>query len=374
MSCCDFRFIDYNYPFQDNVAISATSENPNFPASNIGKEHRSKTWRSSGYFVIDSTNNKIDFKEASLGSELTATITEGSYSKDTLAAEIKSQLESVGVETYTVTISSSTGLWTISTGGAYLDLLFSTGSNVANSIRSVIGFAGSDYTGSTGYSGALVAIHTVERVIVDLKTTEEIDTFAVLFDPRLGINYSEEAVLKLKANHANEWTAPLIDITLSINNIFSVITHYFTSDQSYRFWCFEIVDPKNPNLYVDAGTIILGKSTLLERIPDSGFGYGKDDQSDIDANKYGNNYADKYPVLRTLSFNYNLLEYDQLQTMEQIFDRVGGRKPVFVALDAQSQVFSDDNFSIFGRMEKSQTFTHRVKTYFNTKMKIEESL
>ena len=369
----DFRFVSYNYPFQSNVALTATSEDNEFPAVNLCKELRSKTWRSAGYYVIVSgTNDKINFKEAAAGGELTATITAGSYSRSALASEIKTQLESVGAETYTVSFGSGTGLWTVSHAGAELELLFDSGTDSATSCRDVIGFGTNDYTGGTSYDGSTIAIHTVERLIVDLKTQEEIDTFAALYDPRLGIKYTEDAVIKLKGNHADSWDSPGVEVTLTIDQDFSVMSHYFSTDQSYRFWCVEIVDPGNPNLYVDLGTLVLGKSETLERIPNNGFTYKENDPSKETKTDYQNIYNDEFPIYREVRFNYSVLEYTQVQTLEKIYQRVGRSTPVFVTLDATEQLFNRNNFSLFARLGRSQDFRHINRQYFSSQMNLTE--
>lgn len=64
---------------------------------------------------IDSTNNSLIFNEG--GSNLTATIDAGSYTLTTLAAEIATQMDAVGSNTYTVSVSNS--VITISTTSAF---------------------------------------------------------------------------------------------------------------------------------------------------------------------------------------------------------------------------------------------------------------
>ena len=370
----DFRFVDFNFPTKSNVALSASSEDVNFPAVNVGKEFRSKTWRSSGNFVIVAgTNDAIDFEEVSIGPELNATITAATYTPTTLSAAIKSALELVGAETYTVTYSTSTGMFTIASSGTHFELFFGTGTNIATSVHSDLGFADADLASALTYSSASIALHTVERIVIDLKTTEEIDTFALLFDPRLGINLSEEAVVKLQANHASSWDSPPVEITLTLDQEFAVFTHFFTTDQSFRFWSVEITDPRNPNLYVDLGTIVLGKSETLTRIPDNGFSYRKIDNSKAQRTDFQNVYIDEFSTNRQLNFNFGVMEYPQMQIMEQIFDRAGIRTPVFVALDAQAQLFDKDNIVVYGRMDKVMEFKHRVKDIFRTKMRITEN-
>ena len=146
----DFRLIDFNYPFQSGVALSASSEDTEFPATNMARFLRGKTWRSSGSFNITASNNKIDFRETGAGPEITATLTIGIFSLSALLVEIKTQMEAetLNARTYTITQSAISGRWTIA-GSVFLELLFGTGTNVATSIHSDIGFSGVDHTGST---------------------------------------------------------------------------------------------------------------------------------------------------------------------------------------------------------------------------------
>jgi hypothetical protein len=100
--------------------------------------------------VINSSNNKIDFNEGS--GALAATLTSGAYSPTSLCAEIKTQMEAAGSETYTVTFNSLTRKFTIAHGGASLSLLFATGSNVAVSASEVLGYDCEDQTSAVTYT------------------------------------------------------------------------------------------------------------------------------------------------------------------------------------------------------------------------------
>lgn len=105
-------------------------------------------------FVVDNANNKINFKEDG-GSQLTATIDNGTYAAGTTSAtsgtlcqKIKAALEdAVGsAGTYTVTYSYTTKVFTIAVGGgaAAVQLLFSTGTNAAASARTLLGYGSVD--------------------------------------------------------------------------------------------------------------------------------------------------------------------------------------------------------------------------------------
>lgn len=59
-----------------------------------------------GTFVIDDTNNKIDFEEI-YGEEITATIANGTYTSATLATAVEAALTAAGPATYDVTVSGN---------------------------------------------------------------------------------------------------------------------------------------------------------------------------------------------------------------------------------------------------------------------------
>jgi len=102
--------------------------------------------------VIDATNNKINFKEDG-GAERTATIASGNYTTQELMAVIKTAMDAApsATGTYTVTYNSSTEITTIAVSGSItnVQLLFSSGTDVANSVRIEIGFQSFDTSSDT---------------------------------------------------------------------------------------------------------------------------------------------------------------------------------------------------------------------------------
>ncbi len=367
------RLIGFNYSQQDETTVTASTANVNFPVSNVKHEFRSKQWRSSaaGNFEI-STNNKINFKESAIGSELTATITAATYTATTLAAEIKTQLEVAGADTYTVSFSQTTGLWTIASDGTYLKLLNNTGTNQATSLlKDALGFANSDRTGALTYTGSNIAIHTKEWVLFDLTTTEDINSVVLLWPKEDGIILSSNAVIKIQANATNVWTAPSVDQTLTLDNTYEIASHYFSTDQSYRYWRLVVIDPANANLYVNLGVMVLGKAEVIDN-PDNGFIYSLTDNSKITTTDFGNEYVDEYPTMAQLELDFAILDYDSAEAIDNLYRQVGNRKPVFVALDHDASVFSKDNFSLYGKFRTNLALTHIKFDLFQGKLSIGE--
>lgn len=110
-------------------------------------------------FDVDDTNKYINFKNASLGNELTATLNIGNYTATTFMKEVKRAVEIAdGVNTYTVSLnrlidSGASNRMTIATSGSYFELLFETGTNAANSPINLMGFNAIDYQGQLSYTG-----------------------------------------------------------------------------------------------------------------------------------------------------------------------------------------------------------------------------
>lgn len=368
------KLITSNFAVDSVTSISASSENANFPTSNLKHDFRSKTWRSSGTFIVDSSNNKIDFKDSGGGSELTATLTSGTYSVSGLESEVESQMASVGASTYTCSYSESTGKWTLSSDGAAFELLNSSGTNVGSSLLvNSLGFASTDKTGALSYTGASIAIHTKESVVFDLGSTENITSVALLWPKEDGIRLSSSAVVTVEANATNNWASPAVSQTLTIDNTYEIATYFWNTDQSYRYWRVSLEDPANANLFVDLGVVVLGKSIDIQE-PENGFTFGLTDQSKTQRTPFGHEYTDAYPMVSSIEFSYSLMEYGDIQTLENAFRTNGNQTPVFVTFDSDETVFDKDHFALYGKFQKGFGSEHIIYNLFSSDIRIVETV
>ncbi len=366
------RFLTTNLVTETETVLTASSANSNFPVSNLKNPLRSKRWRSSGTFIVDATNNKIDFKESGGGAELHSTITSGTYTATSLAAEIKTQLEVSGAETYTVSWSQTSGLWTIASSGAYLSILNNTGVNQAVSILKVIlGFPNTDKTGALTYTGSEIAIHTIESIVFDMITAQDISSVVLLWPKEDGINLSSDAVVTIQANATNVWTSPTVSQVLTIDNTYETASHFFSSVQSYRYWRLTVVDPKNTDLYVELGMVWIGENNTFSE-PENGFVFNVTDNSIVSRTQFGHEYVDEYPLITTLEFSYNYLRYSVVQALENAFRSNGSKKPVMIVFDETETVFDKDHFLIYGKMDKTFSLKHISYDMFSGGIKITE--
>jgi len=121
-------------------------------------------------YVIDATNNKIDFTEDG-GSELTASLANSTYilgassaTAGTLCAEIKTALEAAGAGTYTVTYSRTTKKITIAISGGVITafvLKWNTGTNKLLCPAVMLGWT---LAADTVSGASAVAPNTIESV------------------------------------------------------------------------------------------------------------------------------------------------------------------------------------------------------------------
>ena len=138
--------VDFDYIYKDIVSIELVS-------ANIPKTE----------YLINNSNNSLIFSENG-GSELEAIIAIGNYTPATLATAIKTAMETVGSDTYTVTADETlTNKYTITKSSGTLELFFNGGSETYgtstrikykhNSIGPIIGFKQTDLSGGATYTG-----------------------------------------------------------------------------------------------------------------------------------------------------------------------------------------------------------------------------
>lgn len=140
----------------DSSAISAVDIKPNrlgafIPVYNAGDSTRwHLDWSYTFEIEVDALNNKLDFKEGA--TSYVATLSTGLYTLSSLASEIQTQMNAVGGQVYTVSVSSD--VFTISASGSF-QLLPVTGANAAASILPWIEFD-ADTTALTSHTGEKV--------------------------------------------------------------------------------------------------------------------------------------------------------------------------------------------------------------------------
>lgn len=260
---CEFRILDFNYAWQAATSVTATTESPDFPASNLKNQIRAYSWRSTGV--------------------------------------------------------------------------------------------------------------SAQAVVFDLRTAEEIDSVVLVFDHTTGCKLSTNAVIKVQASATNVWSSPPVDQTLTVDETNMVASHYFSTAQEYRYWRVYVDDPTNAFGYIEIPKVILAKATQLSQNPNNGFSYKLKDQSKTQLTEYGHSYSDIYPNRRAFDFDYGAITEADMQSLSDIFERVGSVRCIALDLDSTASVFDKDRFFIYGKLIGEVESKHRVFSYFDSGLTVEET-
>lgn len=123
------------------------------------------------YLYIDSTNDKIDFFETT-AVQLTATLTHGTYTPATLAAEVATKLDAAGASVITASYSADTRKFTLTSnlsgGGNKFGLLGVTGTNQGRSTLPLLGFDDLDSASAANQVSAYV-LGGIARLVEPLR-------------------------------------------------------------------------------------------------------------------------------------------------------------------------------------------------------------
>lgn len=267
------RFI-YRSFWRNGTILAQSTEHPQFPADNTQDDCKTLAWRSrygtgtgNGRFVVGASNKYIDFDEG--GAELTATITPATYNGQTLATEIKTQMDAAG-GTYTVTYSEATGKFTIYRAAGNFTIRWLNGTNTANNAAGLLGFdKTANDTGADTYTGDYVSIHTSESIDCDLGAAYEYDFVGIL-----GHNLTASAVVTFYGADDSAISSNVVnDVpTYCGNNMY----FFLAASRTKHYTRCEIVDPKNPSGYVQIGVVVVGKYFA----PNRNFGSYSEGESD----------------------------------------------------------------------------------------------
>ncbi len=205
---------------------------------------------------------------------------------------------------------------------------------------------------------------TSENIVFDFQTSEPVDSVVLLWPKEDGIKLSESAVVTIQANATDVWTSPTISQVLTIDNTYEVASHFFSSDQSYRYWRVLIADPGNPYGFLELGVIWIGKSLAVENAQ-NGFKFTLADRSKLSQTDFGHIYADELPIFSSIDFTYSYLDYEAQQILENAFRTNGTKRPVLVVIDPSDDVFDQDHFLVYGKFESSFSGQHIIYNLFN---------
>ena len=375
MGC--FRFLDTNYVDLDILANSdVSSEQAAFPVTNAyNGNRRAKVWRSGGHYVVASGANGIVFRE-SVGVDLTATITPGSYSRTSFLAAVKAALEDVGASTYTVTLASNFKLSITSNGGGGGGIFELRLADIASTAYSLLGFDSVNLSGSLSYQSDSINIHTEESIIWDLGIDSNPLAFCLIDARNSPISISPNAVVTLQGNHTNVWTSPAFTQVLTYDDrILHLIDDDGIATEALRYWRVKFVD-QNPKGYVQVGAFYLGDAYQTTRgAPQFPFRTEHVDRTQTIYSEGGQTFSEIKPKTERFTVDWFALTVDEKEYMEAMFDEFGTGVPFFVSMDTAVAFSSSQQYHIrYVKFADEPKFELTRPGIYRTAMTFEEQL
>lgn len=141
---------------------------------------------------VTPNNRSIDFKTSGGGPEKQATLRVGLYSVSSLKTEVQRAMAAADpANTYTVTINRTVSAGTqnritLATSGAFLSLLFATGTRTGSNAGSLLGYGAMDKTGATSY----VSTNSVGTILLPSYPPQDFQPLGTIYDSKSSINDS----------------------------------------------------------------------------------------------------------------------------------------------------------------------------------------
>jgi hypothetical protein len=378
MSC--FLLFDNNYVDSARAnSITASSANASYPITNAyAFARRHKTWRSAGYWLVTSSNNKIVFRDDT-STNITATITAGAYtSASAFLSAIDTALEAVGAAAYTVSQDATTGkikLLSDLSGGATAFQLITTHADFT--AAGILGFDTSiNHTGAAFYLADELVIHQKEFVLIDMGVSTRVQACALIGKRNTQIQLSPSAVIKIQGNTTSNFDNPQFEATLSYNEQAIYTANSDGLDSYYRFWRVYFEDADNVNGYIELSNIFVGEVWAPERgAAQFGFQNDLEDLSVTVFTENGVSLSQVKPQRQSLIFDFDFMTKADAERLQQIFDEFGTVKQFFIAMDNNEAFTTESELMLkYVKFADAPTITLDTPNNFSAQLRLREEL
>lgn len=213
-----------------------------------------------------------------------------------------------------------------------------------------------------------------QSVIVDLKTTEEIDSIGVFFRANQPVTLTGGATIKIEGNPSSNFTTPALSTTLFLDSGSQVISHFYATAESYRYWRLTIDDPGNPYGYIEIPQLVIGNSVKFDGVA-RGFKWGVIDPSKSQRTPFGQKYSDVLPTRTKFSFELPIEAFDDFERAVNFYQTVGKTESFMVALDPDEIIWGEkDRFLMWGNFNSDFESTDVPSVYFTMPFGVDEQL
>lgn len=177
-----------------------------------------------------------------------------------------------------------------------------------------------------------------EWVKWDLGTAQAITAFLLR-----GHNLTTGATVKVQANASDVWTAPSLDLTITITQAMvdeNLLAYNWTSGQTYRYWRLYIEDASNPDGYIELGRIFCGPYSSPDRHISAEYSWEQPSTSTIKSSSKGQKWVALAPFHLIFAVKFDDFGTADLAIYEAMRKRLG---------DAYAFFFCDDPTNLVTR-------------------------
>jgi len=352
-----------------------SSQMSGYPVTNILNTNRDKIWKPAGYFLINSSNEKIYIND---GADKTATITNSGYTSPTAFATAVTTALNVVSSNWTCSYNDVAGSYkfklTRSSGTAVLRQTQTT-----SAAWDTLGYKGATDISGSPFTADEQRNHTSEFLQIDLGVQTEVGFFAAIgpLDEIFGL--SAAGTLKVMGNNVNDWTSPGYTKTLTASAKGLIANFDDTVNTYYRFWRFEYIDRMNglgPEGISIGHIYIGGYETITSSNVQRGLSRQIIDPSIKNDSESGKRYFDTRPRYEEFSdiSIVNMTAADK-DIVEQIGYDYGLRTPLFVSFDPALRISTDETeYTRFLYFINMPRVNHLFKDYYAMSMAFAEAL
>lgn len=366
----NLRFMSNNFLETGYAALSVSSEDAANPFTNaMDPQQRTKTFKFSGRFTIDASNNKIYINGN------TYTLTPGEYTSGAalaahislvIAAEnVSCQYSTLGLDFYFIALAD----W---------DLNLAT---VANAVWTTLGFTtGADahvLSGEEKRADAVRIHYPNEEIAVDFGYQAAIGFIGIIGDLGQELKVPPGATIRFRANTVNDKATALVDVTIPWyeRGAFRFIDDI--AGAGWRYVWLTITCP-TASSHPEFGYLYIGDYSSFpdDRNIGTGFEDTFQDDSMLSASDNGQIYGnDRTPVRIYSALEVGVAKAEVVAFLKNLYKLKQLTTPFFISLDP-TNYFSDspDEHIAFVRFMTPPKNKHILRNLFQTGFEVREAL
>jgi hypothetical protein len=211
-------------------------------------------------------------------------------------------------------------------------------------------------------------ILVAQEIIIKAELNTNIDCFAIL-----GHNFTDTAVVKIQANVSNNFIAPPVTRYLAYNDYIMMTALAFGAN--YQYYKISILDPANPDGYIQIGKVIGGRMLQFDKNEDitDSYSVAFKDMSDTMKTEGFFRQSTENVTVRTLSCSFSKLRTDlgsnaNYSNLRSMFNYVKTTRPFLTILDPQNPY----QLSLWGQLQDIPDESYGTMNYVSIPMKVDE--